>query len=91
MRLEQLYDVRWELIKQAAIAWFVGLDMTAHKAPSQVVMGIAINFILVCERFGLNPREVLTVTDRVIRRSREHTPQYVRGMEQYLREEIGDA
>ena len=74
MRLDALYDVKWWLIKQASFAWIDVLDKIKHKTPAQVVTATAVTFLLVCERFDLDPRHVLTVADRVVRRARDVDP-----------------
>lgn len=91
MRLERLYDVRWELLRHVTFNWIDRLDKQKIKRPVDVIAGLGVLFLLVCERFDLNPREVLTVADRVLRRAREVTPQYPRAMETWLREEVPDA
>tara|TARA_Y100000361_G_scaffold117303_1_gene108436 strand:+ start:373 stop:657 length:285 start_codon:yes stop_codon:yes gene_type:complete len=94
MRFDRLYDVRWDLIRLVTFAWLTRLDQaTGNKrpAPADVVMAAAINFILVVERFGVNPREVLTVADRVIRRADDVSPTYTRAIRGFLKEELPDA
>lgn len=90
MRHDRLYDVQWRQVKQAAFAWIDSLQRLKHTAPVQVVTGTALNFLLVCERFKLNPRRVLETADKVLRRAREADPQYPRAIAQYLKEELRD-
>lgn len=90
MRHDRLYDIRWKEARQVLAAWMTALDNTKTRAPSEVVMGAAIVFKLTCERFKLNPRRVLETADRVVRTARDQSPQYVRGMEEYLVKEISD-
>ncbi len=91
MRLESLYDVQWKFVRQAAMTWIDRLDKIRHKAPAQVVMSLAITFLLVCKRFDLWPPDVLGTADRVIRRCRDVDPQYVRALDQYFKEELPDS
>jgi hypothetical protein len=94
MRLSDLYDVSWRNIQQIAFAW---VDRISRKDPGEpgitprdTVHSVAINFLLVCARFGLDPREVLGVADKVIRRARGVEPAYVRAIEAYLEAELPD-
>jgi hypothetical protein len=94
MRLDRLYDVRWDLIKKLTFGWISGLDRStgnARPAPADAVMAAAINFILLTERYGLEGREVLTAADRVIRRADDVSPQYTRAVRDFLREEMPNA
>lgn len=93
MRHDRLYDVRWDVIRQTTLGWFTSLDRLDKRiktSPADLVMSIGILFLMMCERFGLDPREVLVTADRVDRRAQEVAPQYPRGMRQYLREELSD-
>lgn len=91
MRHEDLYAIQWRDIRQAAFAWVDNLRKIKHTTPTQVVMGIAVTFLLVCARFKLDPREVLNTADRVIRRCKDVDPQYIRAIEQYFKEELQDS
>lgn len=78
-------------MKQASFAYIDMLDRTKlTKTPNMVVMGVAVLFLLVCERFKLEPREVLDTAARVLRRAREVEPQYPRGISEYLHKELPD-
>lgn len=88
MRHDRLYDVHWNVTRHVLMAWFTAMDNSKLRRPVDVVMASATVFLLVCERFNLNPRRVLDTADRVIRRARDHQPQYVRGAEEYLRKEV---
>ena len=90
MRHERLYDVRWALVKKASFAYLDMLDKAKLRHSPQVVIGVAVLFLLICERFGLNVRAVLDTADRVLRRARDVEPMYPRGIAEYLRKELGD-
>lgn len=91
MRIQDLYDVSWRHIRQVSFAWidFYGKLLAKGEArPRDLVQGVAVLFLLVCARFKLEPREVLETASRVIRYAKDTEPQYVRGIEAYLREEL---
>ncbi len=88
---DSLFAVQWHFIKQCCQQWLDTLDRVKFKVPAQVVMASAIIFLLSCERFKLNPREVLDIADLVIRKSHDLDPRYVRGIREYLKEELRDA
>jgi len=88
MRYDRLYDVRWRWIKQVSFAYLDTLDKISHKTPAQVVSGVAVLFLLVCERFELDPRRVLETADRILRRARDVEPMYPRGIAEYLTREL---
>ena len=91
MRHDRLYDVRWKFVKQAAFAYIDMLDRTKlSKTPNMVIMGVAVLFLMVCERFKLEPRRVLDTADRVLRRARDVEPQFPRGIAEYLKKELPD-
>ena len=91
MKPDALYAVQWRFVRQAAMTWIDRLDKIAHKAPAQVVMSLAITFLLVCKRFDLWPPDVLVTADRVIKRCRAVDPQYIRALDQYFKEELPDS
>ena len=88
MRHDRLYDVQWALVKQVSFAYLTQLDKIKIRNPSQVVVGIAVLFLLVCERFRLDPPRVLETAGRVLRRARDVEPQYPRGIAEYLQKEL---
>lgn len=91
MRHEALYDVHWRMVKRAALSWLDRVqDIAKGESPAQIVIATAVLFLMVCKRFNLNEREVLTTADRVLRRAWDVDPQYPRAIQQYLREEMTD-
>lgn len=91
MRHDRLYDVKWRLVKQASFAYIDMMDRTGlRNTPNMVVIGVSVLFLLVCERFKLEPRRVLETADRVLRRAREVEPQFPRGIAEYLAKELPD-
>lgn len=90
MRHDRLYDVNWHLLRHVTFGWIDRLDKVKQKTPADIVMAAAINLLLICERFGLDPRRVMDTADRVVRRARDVAPQYPRAIEQYLKEELRD-
>lgn len=87
---DSLFAVRWHFVKQVCQQWLDSLDRVKYNIPAQVVMANAVIFLLTCERFKLNPREVLDIADTVIRKSFDIDPRYVRGIREYLKEELKD-
>lgn len=88
MRIDRLYDVKWRDVKLAAMGW---LNQVQYTAPADQVIALAVTFLLICERFKLEPRRVLEASERVLRRAIELEPHYPRAIKAYLREEIPDA
>lgn len=87
---DQLFNVQWHWVKQVGQQWLDALDRAKRKLPGQTVMGVAVTFLLICERYSLNPREVLDIADRVIRKGWDLDPRYLRGMREYFKEELPD-
>jgi hypothetical protein len=85
---DQLFNVQWFFVKQVCQQWLGALDRQKAKIPGQVVVASAITLILICERYKLNPREVMDIADRVIRRGWELDPRYLRGIREYFKEEL---
>ena len=56
MTIRDLFAVRWEFVKQAAIGWLGGLDQIKPKGAHQVLMASGIVFLLTCRRFKIDPR-----------------------------------
>ncbi len=90
MRLQRLYDVRWHLVKQASFGYLNQLDNAQIRDPAQIITGVAVLLLLICERFKLEVRDVLDTAARVLRRAKEVEPQYPRGISSYLRTELPD-
>ncbi|NRA09623.1 MAG: hypothetical protein HRU02_15820 [Myxococcales bacterium] len=91
MRLQDIYDVRWSRVREQAFAYINLFGKAKDQGFAQerdLVTGVAVNFLLVCERFKLDPRRVLETADRITRRARDVSPQYVRGIEEYLAQEL---
>lgn len=93
MRLDRLYDVRWDTLKLAAFSWITKvqkLDAEVGMPPNNVLTGLGVTFLLACERWKLDPRQALEVCDRVLRRAKDVNPQFPRGIAAYLKEEFND-
>jgi len=90
MRHDRLYDVKWALLRHASFAWIDSMDRLKMRHPADVVMATAVCLILICQRFGLEPRRVMDTADRVLRRAKDVTPQYPRAIEHWLKEEFSD-
>lgn len=86
-----LFNVQWHFVKQVCVQWLAALDRQKYKLPAQVVMASAIVLIMICERYNLNPREVMGIADRVIRNGWDLDPRYLRGIREYFKEELVDA
>lgn len=87
MDYERLYSARWADVRRTAFGW---LDRIQHQRlrPSAAVAGLGVTFILICDRFKLDPRRVLEVADRMIRRADDTEPQYTRAIREYMRREM---
>lgn len=86
-----MFNVQWAYVKRVGQQWLDAMDRTRMTIPGQVVLGIAVTFLMICKRYELNPREVLDVADRVIRKGWDLDPRYLRGMRDYFKEELPDA
>jgi len=91
MRYDRLYDVDWHILRHVTFSWIDTFGRIKKTRPADIVVAAAINLILICERFKLDPRRVMDTADRVVRRARDVAPQYPRAIEQFLREEFTDA
>jgi hypothetical protein len=49
-----------------------------------------VTFLLTCRRFGLEPRRVLEISERTLRRAADVEPQYPRAISAYLEQEVRD-
>ena len=90
MRHDRLYDVRWDFLKLVTFQWISTLDKMKHKSAADVVTATAVTLLLVCRRFGLEPRRVMDTAERIVRRAEDVNPQYPRAISQYLAEEFTD-
>lgn len=91
MKLQDLYNVRWTFIKRTTFAWFTMLDKLGYRpGPKDVVAASGMTFLFVCERFKVDPREVLNVCDRIISSATLNDPQYPRGIREYMKEQFLD-
>jgi hypothetical protein len=78
----------WLQIKQAAFAWIDTISKIA--VPTSVPVGLGVTFLLTCRRFGLEPRRVLEISERTLRRAADVEPQYPRAISAYLEQEVRD-
>lgn len=83
---DQLFNVQWEYVKQVGQQWLDALDRKRHAKGGQVLISSAIIFLMLCKRYDLNPREILDIADRVIRKGWDLDPRYLRGMRDYFKE-----
>ena len=91
MKLQDLYNVRWSLIQRTTFAWFTMLDKLGYRpGPQDVVAAAGMTFLFVCERWKVDPREVLNVCDRIISSATLNSPQYPRGIREFLAKEFYD-
>lgn len=88
---DQMFNVQWAYVKRVGQQWLDAMDRTRMTIPGQVVLGIAVTFLMICKRYELNPREALDVADRVIRKGWDLDHRYLRGMRDYFKEELPDA
>ena len=91
MRLDRIYDVTWDKLKQITFGWITGFDRAtanSRPVPADFVASSAILLLLICERFKVEPREVLTAAGRIIRHADDAAPLYTRTMRDFLKEEL---
>jgi hypothetical protein len=89
VKVQRLYDVNWRELQHVAFGWLTALDHQLR--PAQYVATVAVLFLAVCERFKLEPRRVLEVTERIMRHARDGKGSTeLRAMRTYLREELKD-
>jgi hypothetical protein len=87
---DSMFNVQWHFVKQVCQSWLNSLDKQKYKLPGQIVVASAVTLIMICERYKLNPREVMDIADRVIRKGWDLDPRYIRGMRDYFKEELVD-
>jgi hypothetical protein len=88
MTHSDIASASWLHIKQVAFAW---IDTISHvRRPAAVPVGLGVTFLLVCRRFGLEPRRVLEISERTLRRAADVEPQYPRAISAYLESEVRD-
>jgi len=91
MKLQDLYHLRWRYVQRACLSYLCGLDDLGYKpAPADLVGSVGIMFLLSCERFKLDPREVLNVCDRILKDATQNDPNAPRGLREYLKKELRD-
>ena len=91
MKLQALYNVRWNLVKRTLFGWFAMFDQLGYRpSPGDTVAASGIGFLLVCERFNVDPREVLNTCDRIVRRQDTINPEFPRAIRMFLKEEMND-
>lgn len=64
------------------------LSLSQDVDPRTTSAAIGIVFLLICERFGARPAEVLEVSTRVMRHFHEKEPHNLRALRRFLKEEF---
>ena len=91
MKLQDMYNVRWNLVKRTLFAWFTMLDQVGYRpGAGDVVAASGIGFLLICERFGVDPREVLNTCNRIVTKAEDIDPEYPRAIRMFLKKELRD-
>lgn len=91
MKIQDLYTLRWTFVQRTTFAWFAMLDKLGYKpGPQDLVGASGMTFLFVCERFKVDPREVLNVCDRIISSATLNDPQYPRAIRELLAKEYYD-
>jgi hypothetical protein len=93
MRLDRIYDVRWTMLKDVTFGWITLFDRltgNARPKPADLTAAAGVLLLLICERFQVEPREVLTAAGRMLRAAEVHAPQHVRAMREFLAKEMND-
>jgi len=85
VRQDQLYNVSFKEVQQAAMAVLTNLQTFR---PQAIVAGAAWIFLTICERYDVSPRAALETAERVRRHAMDVAPQYPRAIAQYAREEL---
>lgn len=88
MKIDRMYNVDVEEVNHAA---FRVLHHVQQLPTPALVTGVAWLFLSVCERYGLEPRRVLEVSERVRRDALDRRPVQARAIRRFLREELSDA
>lgn len=86
--ITKLYDLTTVGLRDCTIRATMAVQ---NEKPEAIVATFATVLIMICERFRVDVRRVLEVTDRVIRDARDKHPVEMRAMDRYLREELPDA
>lgn len=85
LNITKLYDLTSHGIRELCMKMLLRLQ---KEQPSAVVGGIAALFLMICDRYAVDPRRVLEITDRVLRDARDKHPVEMRAMARYIREEL---
>ena len=88
LRFDRLYDVTPDRLRKSALRM---LHRMANRKPEDIVIGISTLFILICQRYRVEPRAVLEVAERILRDMGDKNPPVLRGMKRYLKEDLPDA
>lgn len=73
-----------DLVAQATMAGLSGLQSYTQEAQ---IMGSAVLFLRICERFGISPSEALRYSTNLLASEAEHRPQF-RAIREYLAHEF---
>ncbi len=87
LRLDTLYDVKVYDLKQ--VIFHVTNTLSTH-TPAQIVAGVGALFLLLCKRYGVEPRRVLEANERMMRDAQDNHPVEMRAIKTYLREDLAD-
>lgn len=93
MRLDRIYDVRWDMLKHITFGWISTFDRltgNARPSPADFTAAAGVLLLLICERFKVEPRDVMTAAGRMVRSADVHAPQHLRAMRDFLAKEMKD-
>lgn len=85
MRRDQLYNVTCADVAGVARRC---ISVTQDYTPQEIVGGLALTFLLLCEHVGIHPGNALEAGGRIINRFHDTDPGNLRGLRRYLKEEI---
>ena len=85
LNIDKLYDLTAHGIRECSMRVLTHLQ---KEKPEAAVGAVAVLLLMICERYFVDVRRVLEVTDRIIRDAREKHPVEMRAMSRYLREEL---
>lgn len=70
---DHLLNANHHSVAQAVMAI---VDTLQHKKAETQIAASGILFLMVCERYGIEPREILNITDNILNRHEGRKPEY---------------
>ena len=70
---------------------FAVLDGTQDFRPEEQVVGSALTFLLWCRRYGVDPREIMLISDKIYNEGITEQNDHVQALRRYMKVDVSDA